>query len=424
MELDKWQKQVLATDGNICLCSGRQVGKSTVIAMKAGEYAINNKDKTVLVIAAVERQALLLFEKVLSYILEKYKGYIKKGSDKPTKHKIQLKNGSTIHCLPTGMSGYGIRGYTIDQLYADEAHFIPEEVWTAVTPMLATTGGDIILLSTPFGREGYFFRCFNDDSFTAFHVSTEDVAESRPPEMGKRMKEFLFKEKGRMTRKQYAQEYLGQFTDDLNQFFSDTTIKKCMKLSRRAPNPNRDLYLGIDVARMGEDESTFEILEKAENGHLIHIESIVTRKTLTTMSTRLVLKLDKKFNFKRIFIDDGGIGVGVFDQLLEDLQTRRKVVAVNNLRRALDREENRKKKLLKEDLYNNMLNLMEQGKITFLDDPEIYQSLKSVQYEYTGGITEEKKLRIFGNYTHIAEGLIRAAWSVKDKTLNIYIDYI
>ena len=151
MELDKWQKEVLATKGNLCLCSGRQVGKSTVIAIKAGEFAMNNPKKNIMIIASVERQALLLFEKVLSYIYEKDKNIIGRKKDKPTKHKLVLKNGSVIHCLPTGDSGYGIRGFTIDELYADEAHFINEDVWAAVTPMLATTGGNINLLSTPFG---------------------------------------------------------------------------------------------------------------------------------------------------------------------------------------------------------------------------------------------------------------------------------
>ena len=65
-----------------------------------------------------------------------------------------------IKFLPTGESGYGIRGFTIDLLICDEAAFINEEVWQAVTPMLAVTGGDIWLLSTPHGREGYYYRCF------------------------------------------------------------------------------------------------------------------------------------------------------------------------------------------------------------------------------------------------------------------------
>jgi len=419
-ELDDWQKEVLETEGNIALCSGRQVGKSTVIAMKAGKYAVEHPKKTVLVIASVERQALLLFEKVLSYIHQNHRKSIKKGKDKPTKHKIMLTNGSVVHCLPTGMSGYGIRGYTIDQLYADEAHFIPEDVWTAVTPMLATTGGDIILLSTPFGREGYFFRCFKDESFKSFHISTEEVAKKRPPLMRKRMEEFLEAERERMTKRQYAQEYLGQFVDELNQFFPDELIKKQMLLSRRTEMLTGDYYLGVDIARLGEDESTFQILER-KGDKLLHVDNIITRKTLTTMSTRLILKLDRQYDFKQIFVDDGGLGAGVFDQLLDDEQTRRKVQPINNLRKALDRDENRKRKLLKEDLYNNLLRLMEQGKIKLLDDPEIYQSIKSVQFEYVGGVGEEKKLKIFGNYTHIVEGLIRAAWCIKDKSLNIWI---
>ena len=147
MELDNWQREVLNTKGNMCICSPRQMGKSTVIAQDAGEYSANNKNKTIMIIAHVERQSLLLFEKVLSYIYDNYKGMIILHS----KHKLELSNGSIIHCLPTGDDGYGIRGYTIDRLYADEAAFIYEDVWAAVTPMLATTGGDIILLSTSFG---------------------------------------------------------------------------------------------------------------------------------------------------------------------------------------------------------------------------------------------------------------------------------
>ena len=42
MKLDKWQEEVLATKGNICLRSGRQVGKSTVIGIKAAKYALEN----------------------------------------------------------------------------------------------------------------------------------------------------------------------------------------------------------------------------------------------------------------------------------------------------------------------------------------------------------------------------------------------
>ena len=55
MNLDKWQQDVLDCEGNICVRTGRQVGKSFVVSMKAAVYAIENKKKTVMIIASVER---------------------------------------------------------------------------------------------------------------------------------------------------------------------------------------------------------------------------------------------------------------------------------------------------------------------------------------------------------------------------------
>ena len=414
MELDKWQKEVLKTDGNICLRSGRQVGKSTIISIKAGDYAASNKNKKVLIISATERQAYLLYEKVLAYIHDNYKKYLKKGKDRPTKSTIKLNNGSIIYCLPTGLSGLGIRGYTIDMMIADEAAFIPQEVWSALTPMLATTKGNIILLSTPHGKEGYFYNSFSDSAFTSFHVSSEEC-----PRINK---EFLEREKQTMTKLQYAQEYLGMFVDELRQFFSDKLIKECMILKRNSKRDfYRDYYLGVDVARMGEDESTFEILDCTEKDKLIHIENIITRKTLLTETAKKIIDLNKEYNFKKIYIDDAGVGSGVFDYLLEYDDTKKKIVAINNRSRPLDKDDEHKKKILKEDLYNNLLGLMERKQIKLLDDDEIFRSLKSVQYEYITTAGALTKFKIFGSYTHIVEGLIRAAWCVKDKSLNIWV---
>jgi hypothetical protein len=399
----------LDTKGNICVRSGRQVGKSTIVSIKAGDYAVKNRKKTILIISSTERQAYLLFEKVFSYLYDNYpKKIILKGKDRPTKTRIKLFNKSVIYCLPTGPDGHGIRGYTVDLLIADEAAFIGEDVWTAVTPMVATTQGDVILLSTPHGRSGYYYDCFSRPNFTSFHISSENC--------GRIPKEYLDAEKSVMSKVQYAQEYLGEFIDELRQFFPDHLIKQCMTSERRPAEPTRRYYLGVDVARMGADASTFEIVEK-DGDYYNHVENLVTRKTLTTETTNMILHLEKLWNFKQIFIDDGGMGVGVFDQLLTEESTRRKTIAINNTNRPLDREEKKRKRTLKQDLYNNLLMLMERGRIRLLKDDEIFHSLKSMQYEYN----EEGKIKIFGNDNHICEGLVRAAWAVKDKSLNIWI---
>lgn len=410
MLLDEWQQKVLDTQGNICLRAGRQVGKSTIISIKAAEYAINNPKTITLIVASVERQAYLLFDKTLNYLYENYQKLIKKGSARPTKHQITLTNGSKIYSLPTGLSGYGIRGYTINLLIADEAAFIPEAVWTAITPMLAITKGKIILLSTPFGKDPtkYFYRCFSDPNFTAFHVSSEDCP--------RKDVEYLEREKARLSKVQYAQEYLGEFVEELQQFFPTDLIQKCMilPLVLHPLSPVGEFYLGVDVARMGGDETVLTTLECLNNKfYQKHLETSESSKITETILR--IKNADSKFNYRKIYIDDGGLGVGVFDVLVDDEQTRRKIVAINNATRVINYREDKRKHLLKEDLYANLLRLMEQGRIKLFESPEVMLSLKSVQAEYDNG-----KLKIFGSYTHIAEALIRAAWAEKDKSLNIW----
>ena len=80
-----------------------------------------------------------------------------------------------------------------------------------------------------------------------------------------------------------------------------------------------------------------------------------------------------------------------------------------------------KKTLLKEDMYRNLLTMMLHERIKLLDDDEILLSLKSCQIEY---LENSKEVRIFGNYTHIVEGLIRAAWLAKEKSIKLSFDYI
>ncbi len=419
MELDKWQKDVLECKTNLCLCSGRQVGKSTVIAMKAGEEAVKTPNQSIMIIASVERQALLLFEKVLSYIYDNYKSYIKTGKDRPTKHELKLKNGSIIRSLPTGDSGYGIRGFTINSLYADEAHFINEDVWQAVTPMLSTTGGRINLLSTPFGATGYFYDRFYDKKFKAIHVNAEEVAESRPEPQRTWMLEHQKDERDRMTKLQYQQEYLGLFVGGIQRFLSDELINSCCTISK-THNPIGDKFQGIDIARMGGDEIVLISLDRIQRKKLIQFDIEIPEPQKLTDTIRLIIHKDKTINHKRIFMDDAGLGSGVYDTLYEDPQTRRKIEGLNNASREIERTMNkgktkiRKKTLLGEDMSVNLKVLMENNKIQLFDDPRIRQSLRSMQYDYSDG-----KFKIYGNYSHIFEALKRAAYCMKDKTLNI-----
>ena len=412
--------------------------------MDAAEWAVKNKDLNILMIAPTERQAHALFEKTLDYLITYHPRLILKGKDKktgqtmrPTKTRITLKNGVNIYCLPVGISGIGIRFLTVGRLYVDEASRIPEEVWAAVTPMLLTTGGDTILLSTPFGARGEFYRCLVNqdgayDSFKRFRQNSEDVMRKRPicdTWTEKQLEKALQKieqARTRMSQLEFAQEYMGEAMEDLHRYFRDEIIQKCCVLEREGYVPNKDYYLGVDIARFGEDKSTFEIIRKIDSKNLIHAESIATKKTRTTETEDKIIALNKIYNFVNIYIDagSGSLGVGVYDHLLRNEETKRKVIDVDNKKRVRDKDGKAKATLLKLDLYDNLRALMERGDIKLLKDDALIESLRSVQYEFEKKEGLPTRMRIFStphNMSDIVEGLIRAVISSKEKNLNIWI---
>jgi hypothetical protein len=391
--LDDWQKEVLASKGHILLCTGRQVGKTMIMARKAAEYMLSHPNSAIIVVSLTEDQAELIIVFVLNYLEQNYKKEIAKGAKKPTKRKIQLKNHSFVLARPVGNTGDAVRGFTGDVLIVDEASRMPEMMWAAAKPTLATTGGEIWMCSTPFGKQGYFYKCYlnRDDRFKVFHVNTPDVYKKRvwPSEQIKEdALEFLEEERKDMSQLEFGQEYEGRFLDDLNQFFSDELIAKRMFMKRPEVIPKQSTYyLGVDIGRLGEDPSTFEVMER-QGERLIHVQNQITRKTILTKTAERIFDMNSFYDFRQIFVDDEGIGIGVFDMLISDERTRRKTKGLKN------------------------------------SADNIRLSLKSVQYEYTTDKKGKPFMHIFGNDTHITEGLIRAAWGIKDKSLKVWVDYI
>jgi hypothetical protein len=292
----------------------------------------------------------------------------------------------------------------------DEGSRMNEEFFIAVLPMLSVTKGSMDIASTPFGKkhpdgtEKFFYKCSYDDHFKKFFVSAKDCP--------RHTEEFLAREKTRMSKFHYAQEYEAVFTDELLRLFNDDLIKKCCILKRNDVVYRGRFYLGVDVAGYGEDECTFEIMQKTIDGTIEHKENIMQKRKMTTDTTRKIIELNTQYKFKKIGVDDGGLGFGVYSELMDNESTKRKTEALNNASRPTDKDGEKSKKILKEEMYFNLLTLMENKRVKLLDDDEVKASLSSIQYE------DEK---VFGSYSHIVEGIIRSVWlASKDKDLNIF----
>jgi hypothetical protein len=76
-------------------------------------------------------------------------------SDVENKLTLELSNGSRIVSLPGKEAT--IRGFSgVSLLVVDEASRVDDALYQAIRPMLAVSRGRIILLSTPFGKRGFF----------------------------------------------------------------------------------------------------------------------------------------------------------------------------------------------------------------------------------------------------------------------------
>ena len=452
---DSWQQRVIDYKGSLTIRAGRQVGKSTTVGKRQADLMLKYNGSISLIIAPAQRQSSELFIKVMSWLeLEHQKALKEAGgfkpdphfSDKrnmdarrkfdydhgiyneiPTKTTIILKKdftkpqgksniGSKCYSLPAGKTGIYLRTYALDFLTIDEAAYVPETVYTALKPMLAVSEkkhglGWETFLSTPFGKGGFFYDSHHSDDFMQIHISSENC-----PRISA---EFLRKEKGRLSKTDYAQEWLGEFTEERNQFFKTALIKSCMTFIDWSMATDKiegsSFYLGQDLARYGGDEIAYCIVEEHQN-RLKAVKCIIKERQSTTHTVGETGVIDDVWKFKRILTDSGGLGGPVLEQL-QGLLGRRRVIGLDNSTKGIQVEgEEKRVKILKEDLYSHTLMLMETGKLELISDLNLLKSMKSITFEYTA----EKKVKIFGNYSHLTEALVRACWCLKNKGLDIY----
>ncbi|HUH08762.1 MAG TPA: terminase family protein [Egibacteraceae bacterium] len=212
LTLDAWQRQVLlSTSPRLLLCCGRQVGKSTVSGLKALHGALYQPGSLVLLISPSLRQSGELFRKV-----SEFHAALRLEALGESTLKLELPNGSRVISLP-GSEGT-VRGYSAASLIVlDEAARVPDELLAAVRPMLATSRGTLVALSTPAGRRGWFHEAWTrGENWERYQVRSEEC----PRITG----EFLREEREALGPMLYAQEYLADFVDDGSQAFPTALV--------------------------------------------------------------------------------------------------------------------------------------------------------------------------------------------------------
>jgi len=216
---DPWQAQVLRTAARqVILNCSRQTGKSTITALLALHQALYCSPSLVLLLSPSLRQSGELFRKVTAFYRQ-----IEKAApvEAESALRLELENGSRVVSLPG--KEQTVRGFSgVTLLVVDEAARVPDALYYAIRPMLAVSGGRIVLLSTPFGTRGFFFREWQEgEGWNKTKITAYDCP--RIPA------EFLEEEKRTIGEWWFRQEYLGEFLDAQSQAFTYEAVQAAFK---------------------------------------------------------------------------------------------------------------------------------------------------------------------------------------------------
>ncbi len=248
----EWQRKVACSKSNrvILLCS-RQAGKSTIVSSIPCHTAKYVDKSLNLVIAPTEDQAKEDILKIKDFIAHDptYPALKRDGSD-----IIQLENGSRI--IVVVATDKACRGYSKpNTVVLDEASRIPDVIYkSGVVPMMNNNKkGRVFMLSTPFGRAGFFYDTWTrqTDTWMKIFVRTPydvdpsnslNLIDAEPEEVFKREcaaqgiiglyspnhadragQQEILEEIGET---QYQQEFCCDFVEINGQVFRDADLKR------------------------------------------------------------------------------------------------------------------------------------------------------------------------------------------------------
>lgn len=211
---DAWQADVLRSrHQRLLLNCSRQSGKSTTTALLALHQALYTPSSLILLLSPSLRQSAELFRTLARL-------YTASGATMPStaesRLRLELENGSRVISLPA--SEATIRGYSaVNLLVIDEASRVSDDLYSSVRPMLATSNGRLVALSTPFGKRGWWSTAWHSaHDWMRVHVTATQCPRITPA--------FLAEEREQLGGWWYQQEYFGEFLDAETSVFSSEDI--------------------------------------------------------------------------------------------------------------------------------------------------------------------------------------------------------
>lgn len=301
----------------IAACCGRQVGKTTLTAIKALHFALAYSPTQVLIVSAGLRQSMILFNRILGFIDQSFAATIL--LVERTRTRVKFANESEIVALPCGRDGSTLRGFTSDMVILDEANFIPKIVIDSVIRPTTITrpNARIIMLSTPWAKDHPFYEAMTKPElgFRTYRWPTSinpQVTEERLELERKTMGEYDF-----------DREYNANFIDDQFTYFPSKLVLGCTDdyALDAEPKPGETrkgtYYVGIDFGKHMDHAVIAVIQEQADHKlRLVYLREFQLETSYTAI-IGTIRTLNNVYHFRGGRLDQTGVGEPLYEQIRE-----------------------------------------------------------------------------------------------------------
>lgn len=157
---------------------------------------------------------------------------------------------------------------------------------------------------------------------------------------------------------------------------------------------HRPLIMGVDPARLGGDRFVICL----RRGRSVLGFNILSKMD-TNQSSHAMAKLIKDINPSHVFIDCGGLGVGVYDNLVNFGISQ--VKSVNFASNALNQDDYA---LRRDEMYGEAKKWFEENEVSFLSDDNINRQFVTEMSTITKGWDSRSRLRLPSKDTFVKKG--------------------
>ena len=204
-------------------------------------------------------------------------------------------------------------------LIFDEASGIPDPIWDVAQGFWTenTPHRFWCAFSNPRRNQGYFFECFNSkrDFWTTHNIDARDVEDT-----DKQVYEQIIAEYGEDSPQARIEVY-GEFPSAGDDQFISPSLVDAASSRPKHKDETAPIVIGIDPARSGGDSTVIAVRQGRD---LVLLRRFRGDDTMTTVGH--VIDAIEEFKPALTVIDEGGLGYGILDRLVEQ---RYKVRGVN-----------------------------------------------------------------------------------------------